>query len=270
MPFCTNCGGSVAGAFCNHCGTAVRAGAQPAGPTPSTSAGGAAAPVRRTSPIVWVLVVVLGLFVLGGLSVVGAGLFFFSKARQAGVDPDLMRTNPGLAVGKMMAAFNPDVEVVRTNDAQGTITLRDRHSGKEITITFDQARSGKFTFRAEDDRGKTAMLEVGGASSRLPSWIPEYPGAVIETNIAARGESDDGAGEGGNYSFTTKDSAAQVISFYQDKGREMGWKVRLNASGGEGGTLITGDEEGRRSLTVLASRGSGGGATVNVTYTSKH
>ena len=203
------------------------------------------------------------------MAVVGAGFFFVHKARQAGVDRDLLRDNPGLAVSKMIAALNPDVEVVRTNDAAGTITLRDRRNGKEVTISFDQARSGKFSFSAEDDRGKTATLEFGGSSFKLPSWIPEYPGAAAQTNIAARGESNDGSGQGGNFTFTTSDPATKVMTFYQDKARDLGMKVRLNASGGDGGTLIAGDEDGRRTLTVLVG-GESGHTTVNVTYASKH
>src|SRR5437667_8479257 len=119
MAFCTTCGATVTGAFCNQCGTQARSqasagGGQPAGgsvtpsvtPTPlspqvSQPGPAAMAPVvRKTSPIVWVLVAVLGLFVLGGIAVLGAGYFVIHKARQAGLDPELMRRNPGLAVSK--------------------------------------------------------------------------------------------------------------------------------------------------------------------------
>jgi len=207
--------------------------------------------------------------VFAGICLVGAGFFVIHKAKRAGIDPELMRTNPGLAIGKMMAAFNPDVEVVRTNDATGTITVRDRRTGKEVTMSFDQAKSGKFTFSAEDDRGKTATVEIGGSSAKLPSWIPEYPGATAQTNLAARGESSDGSGQGGNFTFTTKDSTGKVMSFYQEKARELGMTVRLNAAGGDGATLIAGDEDGRRTLTILIGSNSGD-TTVNVTYASKN
>src|SRR6187455_2979747 len=120
MAFCTNCGANVTGAFCNQCGTPARAGAgQPAAPPPPVGAAvppglpGAAPAKRKTSPIVWVLVIILGIFVLGFVGVVGTGLFVYSKVRQAGVDPELFRTNPGLAVSRLIAAVNPDVEVVR-------------------------------------------------------------------------------------------------------------------------------------------------------------
>src|SRR5215510_11370885 len=113
MAFCTNCGANVAGAFCNQCGTPNRAAGQPsavAAPVPGE-------PVKRkTSPIVWVLVAILGIFVLGFVGVVGTGWFVYSKVKQAGIDPELFRTNPGLAIGKVITAVNPDAEVVRTDD----------------------------------------------------------------------------------------------------------------------------------------------------------
>src|ERR1041384_992449 len=135
MAFCTNCGATMTGAFCNQCGTARSGAGTP--PPPAAQASVSAAPVpvppstRKTSPIVWLLVIVLGVVVFAGICLVGAGFFVIHKAKRAGIDPELMRTNPGLAIGKMMAAFNPDVEVVRTNDATGTITVRDRRTGQE-------------------------------------------------------------------------------------------------------------------------------------------
>ena len=266
MAFCTNCGVNVAGAFCNQCGTPTRsaAGQPPVAPPPPA---GAEPVKRKTSPIVWVLVIILGLFVIGFVGVVGTGWFVYNKVKQAGVDPELFRTNPGLALGKLITAVNPDAEVVRTDDRAGTITIRDKRSGKEITMSFDQAKSGRVTFSAEDDNGKTATVEIGGANAKLPSWVPAYPGATIQANVTARGDDSNGTGEGGNFSFTTSDPASRVISFYQDKAKELGMKAKLNASAGDGGTFIAAEED-RRSLTVVAGT-DGERTTVNVTYGAK-
>src|SRR5439155_16687288 len=177
MAFCTTCGATVTGAFCNQCGTQARSqasagGRQPAGavtpavtpmPVQVSQAGPAAmAPIaRKTSPIVWVLVAVLGLFVLGAVAVLGAGYFVVHKARQAGLDPELMRRNPGLAVSKLVATINPDGEVVNTDEGAGTITVRATNTGKTITMSFDQAKTGQFKFSATDDEGKTATMAFG-------------------------------------------------------------------------------------------------------------
>ena len=293
MAFCTNCGASVTGAFCNQCGTKVGAAATPsataaaaqpvpppppAQPKPSPGPLSAqpmqpapppppydAAPVRRkTSPIVWVLVAVLGIFVLFGVGLLGMGWFVMHKARQAGIDPDLWRRNPGLAAGKMMAAVNPDLEVVRTDDNAGTLTLRSRRSGKETTISFDQARQGHFTFSAEDDHGKTARVEIGGAG-KPPAWVPVYPGSNPTYSIKGSGDSGE---EGGNYTFMTNDPASKVMEFYQNKAQEMGLESKVTTNTSDGGMLIATRDGDERSLTVIVG-GSASVTTVNLTYARK-
>jgi hypothetical protein len=230
----------------------------------------AAQPVKRgTSPIVWVLVVILGLFVLGGIAVVGAGFFVVHKIKQAGVDPDLMRRNPGLAVSKMIAAANPNVEVMSTNDGAGTITIRDKQTGKIVTMSFDEARNGKFKFSAEGDDGKTATMEFGaGATAKLPSWIPSYPGSNPQGTFSAKGSDDNGQGEGGMFTFTTKDDPAKVMQFYQDKGKDLGMKVTMNTTLGDGGMVVLADEDTKRSLQITVGKNSDG-TGVAVTYGAK-
>jgi hypothetical protein len=280
MAFCTNCGAQVTGAFCNQCGTPVAGAAgraqasappqmSPANMTQPPPMPMPAGPVpRKTSPLVWILVAVLGLFVLGFIGVVGTGFFLVHKARQAGIDPDLMRRNPGLAVGKLIAAANPDAEVVSTNDAAGTITVRDKKTGKVVTMTFDQAKSGGLKFSAQDENGQTANIEIGGDANKLPSWIPAYPGSSGQGTFSIRGNANDGSGEGGNFTFTTKDPASKVMSFYQDKAKDLGMKADLTTTADKGGMIVASDPDGTRSLTVVVGESSGE-TTVNVTYGRK-
>jgi hypothetical protein len=215
---------------------------------------------RKTSPIVWILVILLGLFALGIVGVVGTGLFVAHKVRQAGIDPDLWRRNPGLAVGKIIAATNPDVEVLGTDDATGRIRLRDKRTGKVTSMTFDDVKNGRFSMTAEDDNGKTATLQFGGGPARLPDWVPNYPGSSPQMTISANSADTNG----GNFSFTTPDSPAKVLHFYQDKAKELGLKVSLAAITETGGTIAAGDDASHRSLTVVV--GGGNQTGVNVTY----
>src|SRR4051812_39175440 len=107
MAFCTTCGRAASGRFCETCGIPVgAAAAPPAAPLPTASA------PRKTSPIVWILLglgVMIVLFV-GALTI--GGIFIVHKAKQAGLDPELWQRNPGVAVTKMLAAANPDAEIV--------------------------------------------------------------------------------------------------------------------------------------------------------------
>src|SRR5689334_19276081 len=114
MPFCRQCGASVDGAFCAQCGTAVSAASgqappPPPGPSaPRTPPGVAAASgARKTSPLVWVMVVILGLVLLGGLVVGGITMLVVHKAREAGISTDLWKRNPAAATARALALANP-------------------------------------------------------------------------------------------------------------------------------------------------------------------
>lgn len=290
MPFCTTCGANVNGAFCPQCGTPIGVasapppppqqqpappssyapqsfGAQPYGAPPPGMA--PVPPARKTSPLVWVLVIILGLFFLGFVSVVGFGFFVAHKVKEAGIDPDLWRRNPGLAVGKILAATNPNVEVVKSDEGAGTVTIRDKRTGKETTMTFDQARNGQFSITADDDKGGTATMQFGGAAknSDLPSWVPKYPGSESTSTFAMRGSGADLA-EGGSFAFTTSDSSDKVLNFYKDKAQDLGLKVKLTTTTGDGAMFVATEDGDKRSLTVIVG-GNDGKTTVSVTYGSK-
>ncbi len=237
MAYCTKCGAQVAGSFCSQCGT------------PAAAAEGTA-PVRRgTSPFVVVLIVILSMAALGIAAVVGTGLYI---AHHGG----------GYALARMIAAANPNVEVVRTDEGAGTITLRDRRNGKEVTLTFDDARRGGIRFLAEDNR-KSASVQIGG-QAQPPVWVPAYPGAHVEPVFAASGESDQGIGEAGSFTLTTADDAAKVRAFYEAQARQLGMRV-VKEHGKEPTTITAKDDEEKRGFTVLVMPHLGG-TTVNVTY----
>src|SRR5215469_2067322 len=159
MAFCTNCGANADGAFCSQCGRPL---AQTNGPAASAinAQPDAPPPRRKTSPNVWILVAVMGLACVAGAITLAGGMFLVHKAREAGVDADLFRDNPGLAIGKLIAAAHPDTEVVSTDTGSGTVTLRDRRTGKEVALTFDEVRKG-FRFEAEEDNGRKAVVQLG-------------------------------------------------------------------------------------------------------------
>ena len=85
--------------------------------------------------------------------------------------------NPALAVTRLLAAANPDVDVVSTDEDKGTITVRDKKTGKTITMNFADAQKGKFVFEQDGQKmaveahgdGTAGSLEVksGDASMRL-------------------------------------------------------------------------------------------------------
>ena len=271
MAFCTNCGATLNGAFCQQCGTpapGAAAGAPvPAPPPPPVGAyvpSAAAPPTRKTSPIVWVLVVLLGLFVLGGIAVVGTGLFVFHKAKQAGIDPDLMQRNPGLALSKLIVAANPDLEVVDVNEGRGVITVREKSTGKEVTLSFDDVKHGRIRIDSTDEGGKHATVEVGGDSSKVPDWVPKYPGAEVKATFAGTS----GGEASGMFTFNSKDTPAKIIGFYTDEFKQAGYRITATVATTDSNMVTAEDEASRRNVVVTVASGSDG-STVNVVFGTK-
>jgi len=220
---------------------------------------------RKTSPLVWVLVVILGLLVLGGIGVIGTVAFVAHKIHQAGIDPELWQRNPGLAASKMIAAVNPNVEIVRVNDADNTITMRDKRNGRQWTMSFNDVKNGGFHMKmsGDDNSGGQGSFEIGGDASKLPSWVPQYPGSKPE--VAITGSSNQGTG--GTFSFSTPDSAQDVMKFYQDKATELGLKTDMVVNTAEGGSIAASEPNGR-GLNVSVGQDSGH-TRVTVIYGSK-
>ncbi len=224
---------------------------------------------KKMSPLVLVLIIVGALFLLGAVAVVGTGFFLVHKAKQAGIDPGLWQRNPGVAAAKMIAASNPDVEIVKVDEGRGVVTLREKSTGKTVTLNFEDIKQGRMTFTGDDGEtatvgatgdGDTGSFEVktaegtarvgAGAAAKLPSWVPVLQGETPETAIAGDGPK----GFGGLYSITTSQSESAVTQFYKDALTEAGFEV--NADSTDGTHTIT-SKNGTRSVTVNVTNTAG-------------
>ncbi len=270
MAFCTTCGANVNGAFCPQCGTPISVAQQPAAPPPPQQQPPQPpyamqqayvpppAQPRKMSPVVIVLLAIVGLIFVCFVGLIGFG-FFAARA---------IRNNPGLLVSKILTAANPNIDVLHTDNGNGTITFRDRRTGKESTISFDQARNGRFSISADDDHGGRATMQFGGSTSDLPSWVPKYPGAESFGVFSAKGTDGNGAGEGGTFTFKSSDAPGKVLDFYREKAADLGLKLTMNTTTPTGGMIVAADDGEKRSLTAVANE-SGGSTSVSVTYGAK-
>ncbi len=279
MAFCTNCGAQVPdeSAFCSNCGAAAGQAAPPPPPPAYQAAPPPQAPPpyqapqqqypqapARKGPNLWLwigggLAAILLLIIIG---VVGVGFFVAKKAHDAGFDSSLMQKNPVLGAARMALAMNPEVEVVRMNEDTGELTVREKKTGKVITMRAEDVKNGKISFT---DESTGEEVTVGGGPAKLPGWVPNYPGSSPEGAVAAKG----GKNEGGMVHFKTGDSPAQVLKFYQDQFTSAGHKITSTATGPDGGILVGEDEGNTRSITVTVGR-SGSETQVTLAYGSKN
>jgi hypothetical protein len=178
---------------------------------------------------------------------------------------------------------NPDVEVVASDDAAKTITIREKSTGKETTLTIEDIREGRISFEqdgkvttmdfeAQGEAGAVtiqsgedkAVFGAGGAES-IPGWIPSYPGARVEgvNSFEAGGE------KSGTFVLKTADDIATVAAFFEEQMGSLGLQVdkaSMNVQGAETVNL-TGRAEGR-TLNVTVSHQEGETQGI-VAYTEK-
>src|SRR6267154_1772242 len=95
---------------------------------------------KKFNVLVWVLVGIGGFLLLVVIAVVCAGFFLVHKAKQAGLDPDLIRKNPAMASVRIMAALNPNIEILSFDEDRSKVMVRDKKSGKTYSVDFEDAK----------------------------------------------------------------------------------------------------------------------------------
>ncbi|HLH00557.1 MAG TPA: hypothetical protein VKX49_29905 [Bryobacteraceae bacterium] len=239
-------------------------------------------PPNKSGALKWILIGIGGFFVIAVVGILAVGMFVVHKAKQAGLDPDLIKRSPGLAIAKMAVAANSNVEMVSANEGRQEITVRDKQTGKVMTVSFEDAKNGKFVFKQD---GKEATLTTNsangtvevksdegtfklGGAAKLPAWVPDYPGSDPQGAFAAHAND----GDSGSFGFKTKDPSDKVLKFYQDQLQSSGLKVTANLTSQNGtssaGMLTAEDGSNNRTLTVIIGP-EGGQTAVSVTYTKK-
>jgi hypothetical protein len=233
-------------------------------------------PPKKISPVVWIISAIFGLILLAGIVMVAGGLFVANKIHKA-------VANPALAAAKMIAAANPDVEILSSDDRAGTVTFKDKKDGKVITLNFDQIKEGKLTFEEDGKKVTVATsndglniagsdgstVQIGGnASAKLPDWLPAYPGASTQGTFAMQGANEAAA----TVSFTTKDPIDNVAKFYQDSFKKAGFTTSANMMQQDGktaGGMISAESGDKKKTAVVNIAAGDDAATVGITYSDK-
>ena len=244
----------------------------PPPPDPFASSQPPLPPGKKPNILIWILggivVLMIGVTAMCGL----AGFFIMHKAKQAGLDSGLLSSNPAYAVAKMAATMNPDVETVTTDDSSGTITVRDKKTGKSTTLKFDP---DKKTMVVIDENGKQATVKVntdgdkgtvevqsadgnmkfgGAGSAQMPAWMPVYPGSSPNGTFSTQTKE----GSQSSFTFKTQDAAAKVMSYYQDQLKSSGFSINMATNTPQGGMVMAEDSGKTRRLMITASSSSDG------------
>jgi len=239
-------------------------------------------PGKKSNILLWILggfvVLMLGVTAMCGLG----GYFLMRKAKQSGFDSALLSKNPGYATAKMMVTMNPELDTVSSDDSNGTITVREKKTGKTMTLKFDP---DKKTMVVADENGKEATVKLNtdgdkgaievqssdgtvkfGATgnNQIPAWIPTYPGSSPQGTFSS--QTKDGGQS--TFAFKTKDAPSAVMSYYQDQLKSGGFTITMTTNTPQGGLVMAQDGGKTRSVMLTVST-SGEGTDVSVTSIEK-
>lgn len=211
----------------------------------------------------WVAIGCVGLLVLAGAGVGIAGWMLKKKVQSMAEDPT--------ATIEMIAALNPDIEVVDRDSDAGTVTIRNKKTDETVTVSMaDLAErrisfstdEGEATFAVDEEAGTFEMRGADGSTAqlgsgaRVPDWVPGYPGATAEGVYA----SQDATTESGTFSLSTTDSLDEVFQHLRGALQDAGYKVtenRYSGSGGEGAMLVGEMEDGSSTITYTLGTNEG-------------
>ena len=254
--------------------------------SPQTPGGVPPVPVKSSGAtlLLWIVGIVVGLLLISFGSCAVLSFYAVHKVRQAGFDSDLMKKNPALAAAKMAVTMNSDSEIVSSDDNAGTITVRDKKTGKVVTMKFDPQKksmvvtdeNGKTTSMTTVGEGANASMEmkgpdgtvkIGAGADKAPDWVPSYPGSSPQSTFSANSNGE----QTGSYAFVTKDTVDKVIAFYGDSLKSAGFAVSnmTSASNGKVGGMVSGEDKASKRTVVVGLSTENDGTHVNVTFSVK-
>ncbi|CAN5372134.1 hypothetical protein BH23VER1_BH23VER1_27230 [soil metagenome] len=215
-------------------------------PTPPAPPANAPEPKKGLPPIAWVGIGCGGLLVI---AIIAAVIFFAwgaSKVTEFAAD---VQKNPGKAI-EMAARFDPNLDVVSTDEAAQTVTVRMNDTGKEVTLSFDDIRQGGLDILTSE--GESFSLGAGTATD-LPEWIPTYPNTISTQGLLSSSSNE---GTNGSFVITTGDAPEIAIREYtsllEAEGYELS-KTTISTGTSDQRMLTAKAENPERTLTIIAT-----------------
>src|SRR5688572_9107410 len=116
---------------------------------------------KKTSVWAWVAIGCVGIVVLGAVAFGGLVWWGANKA----VDKAKTMAEDPTAVVEMIAAMNPDIEIVDRDAGNGKVTVRNKQTGETVTVDLEDVRQGKIGFSS--DEGESATMSLDQETGKL-------------------------------------------------------------------------------------------------------
>jgi len=133
-----------------------------------------AAPAKKASSgkkiLIWVLVILGLLLILAVLIIGGAAYYGYTKMQDMGLTPAQISEDPGLLLGKILAAADENIEFVSSDKENKTVTLRNKATGETVTVDLEAIETGEIPDALKAPESETAggESEQGDGSADSP------------------------------------------------------------------------------------------------------
>jgi len=228
--------------------------------------------------LAWIAIGCAGLAVVLGVVAMIAGWYVFGKAKQLAGE---MEEDPIAATARLVAAANPEIELVQADKKNQRVTFRNVKTGEELTFSYQDIQEGKVSFSSEgkeatigvDTQGQGGItvtseegtFKAGAGSADYPAWLPTYPGAEVEGNFSA----DTPAGRSGTFTFRTQDRMEDVLDFFARELEERDFEIQARTTTPAGALLSAQAKDESKTVNVAGTL-AGGQVQVSVQFTEKH
>jgi hypothetical protein len=237
MATCPSCGASIEGDLCPKCGALAGAGQN-----------GPGAP-KKTRWVYWVVGGCLGLILIFVLLLVGGGYFV---TRRLGLNSEVISKGPAHVAAQVATKLDPNLEIVSIDENTGIIRLRDKRTGKILSMNSKVPGSRPII----EDESSTNLPPAPSVKALPDRWFPIYPGKTFVKGPKR-----------GSGIFETRDSSETVASYYENYFKELGFSVKKSfspfPSGQESITVEAKDTGDKHRAKIKAARSTD---VIKVTY----
>ncbi|MCF6313511.1 MAG: hypothetical protein L3J39_13785 [Verrucomicrobiales bacterium] len=115
-------------------------------------------PKKGLSPLAWVGIGCGGIAVLALIAIIAGGIFVGKKAKEALADAN---GNLERYAAELMVQVDPNMEMVAADDDKGSMTIKMKKTGEQVTISYADLKDGKFNIESKKD-GKTTTIKHDG------------------------------------------------------------------------------------------------------------
>ena len=226
---------------------------------------------KKLGTLAWVAIGCGALILISFVMMMAGTWFAAKKIKEVAGD---FEENPAKSAAELIVKMNPDLELVESNEADGTITVLQKSTGETASFDYSQIQEGKLGFEAggeefsvdvtggdeggvitmKTDEGE-ARFGAAGSAEDLPDWVPIYPDA---SKPEASYTSTTADAVSGIVSMATDDDVEAVLEYYRSTLQSAEYEVDVStfsgADGGKAGNVVGQQDETDKLVNVSVAR----------------